>query len=60
MEVLSLNIMWTSLIFCLCSVGVMKFIESDELPFWVASATVITFFAGGAVALISLIVAIWI
>ena len=60
MEVLSLKLMYTALILFLCSAGVMKFIDVDDLPFWATLLTVIVFYVSGVVALIASMIVIWI
>ena len=60
MEDLILKAVYTALIVCLCSVAIMKFYEFDELPYWIASSTVIVSFISAAIFIIGAITCVWI
>lgn len=59
MEALPLKIMYTAMLICFCSVGVVKYNEFDDLPFWVAISTVIVFFTSAATTFIAAMIVIW-
>jgi len=59
MDILLLKIMLSALVICLASIGIIKFFDFEELPYWIASTTVFAFIASGAIFPISLIALIW-
>ena len=59
MEVLTLKILHTAILIFLCSFGVIRFTEYDDLPIWIASAVVILFLGSAIVSFFTLIILIW-
>ena len=59
MAALSMQIMFTAILICFYSAGILKFYALDDLPFWLAFLAFILFFISLATIFVSALVLIW-